>query len=349
MDMELAGLARELGGRLTDPSRGAVRVSGVGSLESAGPGEIAFLWADSYAVAASASDAEAIVCREAIDGKTCILVDDPEAAMLLLLGQVYAKRHPAPSAGVHPAACVSPEARLGQGVSVGPGAVIQDGAVLGARTSIRAGAFVGRSVTIGEDAVIHPNATILDHCRLGDRVTIWSGAVIGKDGFGFRQREGRHVRVPQIGTVVLEDDVEIGALSTVARGAIDDTIVRRGVIVDDHCHVAHGCEIGEFSVLVGRTAMGGSVKVGKRCFLLQDAGVSTGRTVGDGAVVGTSARVLYADVPPGQLVQRPGITHPGTLAKRIEAMLPRLPAMRLRLQALERRVEGLLGGPAADD
>jgi UDP-3-O-[3-hydroxymyristoyl] glucosamine N-acyltransferase len=341
MEMELATLAEMLGGHLSDPARSTVKVSSVRSLDAAGRGDLAFLWAESYAAAARTSGAEAIICRTAIEGQTCILVDDPEAAMLQLLRMVYASRHPTRDGGVDPAAIVSAEAELGESVFVGPGAVIEAGAEVGARTMICAGAYVGRRVKIGEDCAVHPNATILDLCELGNRVTIWSGAVIGKDGFGFLQRDGGHVRIPQIGTVIIEDDVEIGALSTVARGAMDDTVVHKGVIVDDHCHIAHGCEIGEHSVLVGRTAMGGSVKVGKRCFFLQDAAVSTGLTVGEGAIVGSNARVLYKNVEPGETVQRPGITYPSFTAKRIEASLARLPEMRLRLKQLERRIEAL--------
>lgn len=341
MEMELGTLAEILGGRLTEPTRSSTKVSNVSALGTAGPADLAFLWADSYAEAAAKSDAEAIVCRTTIPGKTCILVDDPEEAMLLLLGKIYADRHPSAKAGIDPTAIVSADATLDTSVSVGPGAVIEAGARIGPHSRIHGGAYVGRGVDIGEACQIHPNATVLDHCRLGDRVTIWSGAVIGKDGFGFLQREGRHVRIPQIGTVIVEDDVEIGALSTVARGAIDDTVIHRGVIVDDHCHIAHGCEIGEHSVLVGRTAMGGSVKVGKGCFFLQDAAVSTGLNIGDGAILGSNARVMYKDVAAGETVQRPAITHPPVTTKRIEATLTHLPQMRLRLRQLERRVDKL--------
>lgn len=344
MRMELGTLAASIDGRLTDPTRDHVEVSGVSSLAGAGPGELAFLWSDDYRDAAADSDAEAIVCRRPIPGKTCLVVDDPEAAMLLLMGKVYAERHPAPEAGVHPTAVVSPDAELGEGVSVGPAVVVEEGASVGARTQLRGGAYIGRGVTLGEDCVIHPNATVLDHCRVGDRVVIWSGAVIGKDGFGFLQREGRHVRIPQIGTVIIEDDVEIGSLSNVARGAIDDTIIRRGVIVDDHCHIGHGSELGEYTVMVGRSGMGGSVKIGKRCFLLQDSALSTGRAMGDGAMLATNVRVLYKDVPAGETRQRPVITHPPILAKRIEATLPHLPEMRRQLRRLEARVEELEGG-----
>lgn len=341
VEMELADLALFLNGRLTDLGRSGVRATNVKSLDAAGVGDLAFLWSDRYRESAQKSQAEAIVCGTALPGKTCIVVADPEAAMLSLLGEVYRRRHPRLCPGVDTRAIVSPEARLGSDVAIHAGAIVEAGAVIGARCQILGGAYVGRDVLLGEDCTLHPNATVLDHCRLGDRVTIWSGAIIGKDGFGFLQKDGGHVRVPQIGTVIIEDDVEIGALTTVARGAIDDTVIRRGVIVDDHCHIAHGCQIGEYSVLVGRTAMGGSVTVGKGCFLLQDSAVSTGRTVGDGAILGSGARVLYKDVPAGETVQRPAMTHPAMTAKRIEATLPRLPEMRTRLKRLEKAVQAL--------
>ncbi|MEJ2540516.1 MAG: UDP-3-O-(3-hydroxymyristoyl)glucosamine N-acyltransferase [Gemmatimonadota bacterium] len=343
MQMQLLHVAAAVGGRLTDPSRDTVPVSGVKSLGSAGSGDLAFLWSDEYRDAAAASRAEAIVCREAIPGQTCIVVEDPEAAMLTLLGRVYADRHPTPEPGIHPTAVVAAEATLSEGVFVGPAAVVEPGASLGPRTQIRAGAYIGRGVQMGEDCVIHPNVTILDHCRIGDRVTIWSGAVIGKDGFGFLQREGRHVRIPQIGTVVIEDDVEIGALSNVARGAIDDTVIRRGVIVDDMCHIGHGSQLGEYTVMVGRSGMGGSVKIGKRCMLGQDSALSTGRSMGDGSSLATNVRILYKDVPAGETMQRPVITHPPMMAKRIEASLPHLPEMRRQMKRLEARLEAMEG------
>jgi UDP-3-O-[3-hydroxymyristoyl] glucosamine N-acyltransferase len=339
--MTLAQLAGLLGGELTDPSRSAVTVSSVNSLGSAGPGDLAFLWASKYEAEASTSGAEAIVCREPIDGKTCILVDEPDRAMLTLSGEVYRARHPALEPGIHPSAIVSPEADLGEQVAVGAGAVIESGAVIGCCTQIRARAYVGSHVTTGENCVIHPNATVLDHCRLGDRVVIWSGAVIGKDGFGFLQRDGKHVRVPQIGTVIIEDDVEIGALTTVARGAIDNTIVRRGAIVDDHVHIAHGCDIGEYAVLLGTVGMGGSVGIGARAFLLANARISAGLEVGEGAIVGTGTKVMFDDVPAGEVYLAPAGTHPEAVAKRIEAMLPRLPEMRRRLRQLEKEVAEL--------
>jgi UDP-3-O-[3-hydroxymyristoyl] glucosamine N-acyltransferase len=320
MEFELGQLADLIGGELTHPTQAGVKVSGIRSLDVAGPGDLAFLWDDKYRAAAKTCKASAVIAREAPGGMTCIVVDDPQAAMLMLLGQVYGVRHPDLPSGVHATAFVSEEATLGEGVAVGPGAVIEAGA------------------TIGKDCQVHPNATILDHCRLGDRVTVWSGAVIGKDGFGFLQREGKNVRVPQVGNVIIEDDVEVGALSTVARGAIENTIIRKGVVIDDHCHVAHNCEIGDYTVICGRTAMGGSVKIGKNVFLLQDAGISNNRTVGDGAVVGRCARVLEKDLAAGEQIALAATNYPPVTAKKIQLTLPDLPNMRLRLKKLEERV-----------
>lgn len=339
--MSLADLAALLNGELTDPTRAEHMVSSVNSLGSAGPGDLAFLWASKYEADAAVSGAGAIVCRQPIDGQTCIVVDEPDKAMLTLSGEVYRMRHPDMEPGVHPAAVVSAEASLGAQVAVGAGAVIEAGAVIGRGTQVRARAYVGRHVTIGESCVIHPNATVLDHCRLGDRVVIWSGAVIGKDGFGFLQRDGKHLRVPQIGTVIIEDDVEIGALTTVARGAIDNTIVRRGAIVDDHVHIAHGCDIGEYAVLLGTVGMGGSVDVGARAFLLANARISAGLKVGERAIVGTGTKVMFDDVPADEVYLAPAGTHPEAVAKRIEALLPRLPGMRKRLRQLEKEVQAL--------
>ncbi len=341
MQYELGELAGFLDGELTDHTQARVMVFGARSLDAAGPGDLAFLWDDNYVAAVKTCKASAVIAKEAPAGQTCIVVDDPQAAMLMFLGQVYGVRHPELPSGVHPTAFVSQEATLGEGVAVGPGAVIEAGAIIGACTQVRGSAYVGRNVTIGEDCQVHPNATILDHCRLGDRVTVWSGAVIGKDGFGFLQREGKHVRIPHVGNVIIKDDVEIGALSTVTRGAIENTIIGKGVIIDDHCHVAHNCEIGDHTVICGRTAMGGSVKVGKNVFLLQDAGISNGRTVGDGAIVGSGARVIHKDLGPGKQTALVATSYTPVTAKKIQLTLPELPGMRLRLKKLEKRVDEL--------
>ena len=343
MEIPLAGLAAMLGGELTEPQEGATVVRDVRSLDAAGPGHVAFLWDAKFAEAAAASGAAAIVCKEPVPGKVCIRVADPQRALGVLLGEVYAQRHPAPPAGVHPRAHVDEAAQLGEGCAVGPLAVVEAGARLGPGTRVLGGAYVGRGVVTGADCVIHPNATVLDHCRLGDRVVVWSGAVVGKDGFGFLQDErNRHTRVPQVGGVVLEDDVEVGALTTVARGALEDTRVGRGVKIDDHCHVAHNCDLGENVMLIGYARLGGSVTIGDNAYLLQDSAVGQGHSVGAGAIIGSGAKARYGSVEAGDKVLGDP-ARPHILTKRIEATLPKLPDMRRRLTRLEQRVDALGG------
>jgi UDP-3-O-[3-hydroxymyristoyl] glucosamine N-acyltransferase len=348
--INLGALARLLGGELTDASKAGVVVSGFRALDAAGPRDLAFLWDAKFEASARTSKAGAIVAKAPVAGASSplIIVSDPQAAMLLLLAEVYARRHPPEPPGVHPRAFVHEEAVVSESASVGPCAVVETGARIGARTRIRGGAFVGAGVKIGEDCVVHPNATILDHCTLGDRVIVWSGAIIGKDGFGFARRDGKHQRVPQVAGVRLEDDVEVGALSTVARGALEDTVVRKGAKIDDHCHVAHNCDIGENVLLVGYTRMGGSVKVGKNAMCLQDSAVGQGRSVGEGAIVGSGAKARYDDVAPNEIVLGDP-ARPHMLMKRIEGSLPKLPELRRRLRALEKRVGKLDGAATPSD
>lgn len=347
-EIPLGMLAQLLGGRLSDPAGAEALVRDVKPLDRAGPGDLAFLWDPKYTEAARSSRAAAVVCKEAIPGMQApaLLVADPQAAMLTLLGHVYGERHPPLPAGVHPSASVDPTATLGEGVAVGPQAVIEAGAVIGARTQVRAQAYVGRGVRTGADCVLHPQCAVLDHCVLGDRVVVWTGSVLGKDGFGYLQRGGRHVRIPQVGGLVLEDDVEVGALTTVARGALANTHLGRGVKVDDHCHVAHNCELGENTMLIGCSRMAGSARTGKDVYLLQGSGLGVGISAGEGAVLGSDCQAFYEDVPAGAKVlgspARPHVTQ-----KRIEVSLPRLPELLRRVRALEKRL-GIESRPAAE-
>ena len=338
-EIPLGMLAQMLGGELSDPAAAMTIVSDVKPLDQAGERDLAFLWDPKYTEAARTSRAAAVVCKEAPSGMRApaLLVPDPQAAMLALLGHVYGERHPPAPAGVHPSAVVDPSARLGEGVSVGPMAVIEAGAVIGPRTQVRAQAYVGRGTRVGADCLLHPQAAVLDHCTLGDRVVVWTGAIVGKDGFGYLQRGGRHVRIPQVGGVTIGDDVEIGALSTVTRGALADTRLGRGVKVDDHCHIAHNCQLGENTMLIGCTRMAGSAKTGKDVYLLQGSGLGVGISAGDGAVLGSDCQAFYEDVPAGAKVLG-SPARPHVLQKRIEITLPKLPELVRRVAQLEKRL-----------
>lgn len=349
MQMRLTELAELLGGTLTEPDEGSRWVAEVRPLEVAGPDDLAFYWDPAFAREAARCRAGCIVSREPLAGRLSLLVDDPQRAMLELLGHLYAERNPAPLPGVHPTAVVDPTAQLGEGVSVGPLAVVEAEARVGAGTQIRAQAFVGRGTVLGADCIVHPGAILLDRVTLGDRVVVWSAAVIGKDGFGFfpasgdrRDLSAGHLRVPQIGSVVLGDDVEVGSLTTVDRGSLEDTIVEDGVIVDSQVHVGHNCRVGRNSVLVGRTALGGSVEVGSEAYLLQGCGVGQGRKIGERAIVGSATGVMYRDVPDEAHVEG-WPARPALRERRLQVILERLideyPGLSARLEDLERQLD----------
>lgn len=351
MQLPLAQLAMLLGAKLTDPSKGEVLVGNVASLDSAKEGDLAFLWDDKFAADAASSQASAIVCKDAIEGQTCLLVGDPQQAMLALLGQVHGMRFPAPRPGVHPKAFVDDTAELGDDVSVGPNATVEAGAKLGAGCQVRANAYVGRNVVLGAGSVVHPNATILDHCEVGERSVIWSGAVIGKDGFGFVPNSGDRrdlsqgsTRIPQIGSVKIGSDVEVGSLTTIDRGALENTEIADRVIVDSQVHIAHNCKIEDNTVVVGRVALAGGAKIGKNVYLLQASAVGQGRTVADGAIAGSGAQILYKDVAEGEEVLG-WPAQPAMAERRLQVILTKLPKawpeLRKRVKKLEQTLASL--------
>ncbi|MBL4844087.1 MAG: UDP-3-O-(3-hydroxymyristoyl)glucosamine N-acyltransferase [Planctomycetes bacterium] len=348
MEFPIGAIAKMLGGELLAPEKAGVIVNGVASLDTGGPGDLAFLWNPDFAEQAKTTKAEVVVTAEAIEGVPCILVKDPQAAMLLILQQLYALRHPAPKAGVHPKAHVEESATLGEGVSVGATAVVEAQATIGAKTQIRPGAYIGRGAQIGKECVIHPNATILDYVQVGDRTTIWSGAVIGKDGFGFVPNSGDRrdlskgtTRIPQIGTVTIGDDCEVGATATIARGALDNTVVGDQVVIDDQVFIAHGCHVEQNVVMLGRSGLSGGAKVEKNTYIMGGACIGLGRTVGEGSIVGSGAVVIYSSVAPGSEVL--GAPHrPAMQERRLQVTLSKLsdqlPDLRKRVKKIEKKL-----------
>ena len=348
MEFPVGAVAQMLGGELLAPEKAGAIIRGVGSLDSGGPGDLAFLWNPEFAEQAKTTQAEVVVTAQAIEGVPCILVKDPQAAMLMVLQQVYGMRHPAPPPGVHPKAHVDEQAILGEGVSVGATAVVEAEASIGAGTQIRPGAYVGRGAKIGKKCVIHPNATILEHVEIGDRTQIWSGAVIGKDGFGFVPNSGDRrdlskgtTRIPQIGTVTIGDDCEVGATATIARGALDNTVIEDRVVIDDQVFIAHGCKVEQNSVMLGRSGLSGRAKVEKNTYVMGGACIGLGRTIGEGSIVGSGAVVIYSSVAPGSEVL--GAPHrPAMQERRLQVVLSKLPEqfpdLRKRVKRLEKKL-----------
>ena len=192
-----------------------------------------------------------------------IVADNPNAYFARVAQLFNADLPPAP--GVHPDACIAADARIAASAQIGPGAVIGAGAVIGERTSIGASSYVGDGVQIGQDGRIHPSVVIYARCRIGARAILHSGAVIGADGFGLADDGGQWLKVPQIGRVVLGDDVEVGANTTIDRGALDDTVIEDGVKLDNQIQIGHNCHIGAHTAIAGCVGVAGSARIGRHC------------------------------------------------------------------------------------
>jgi UDP-3-O-[3-hydroxymyristoyl] glucosamine N-acyltransferase len=282
-------LAEHIGAQLEgDPD---VAVGGVASPESAGPGDLIYADAARQLDRAAASAARcAIVAPEIrLAGKTLLRAAHPKLAF----AKAAAWLVPTPPSvqGVHATAIVAPSARLGRGVAVGPYVVIEDEAEIGAGSEIGAFCFVGREACLGENCRLYPRVTLYPGARLGKRVVLHAGAVIGADGFGYVFGEGKQWKFPQVGTVEIEDDVEIGVNAAIDRGALGATRIGADVKIDNLVQVGHNVSIGEHTVIAGQAAIGGSSVIGNNVVLAGQVGIDDHCLIQDGAVVGAQAGV----------------------------------------------------------
>lgn len=322
---------REIVARLGGEAVGEVEapLTGVASLDSAGPREIAFLANPRYRGRLATTRAGAVILgrgdREAASVPR-IVADNPYA----YYAHTVALFHPdeAAVAGVHPSACVDPSAQVDPGAEVGPFAAVGAGSRIARGVRIGAHAAIGRGVAIGEGTRLHPHVTIYDGCSLGARCLVHSGAVIGADGFGMAREEGRWIKIPQVGAVRVGDDVEIGANTTIDRGALDDTVIEEGVKLDNQIQVAHNCVIGAHTVIAGCTGIAGSVRIGRHCMIGGGVGFVGHITVCDHVTIS------------GMTLVSKSIVRPGTYT----SGLPMMPhAEWLRNAALLRRLDRLAG------
>ena len=245
--------------------------------------------------------------------------------------------------GVHPQACVSPEAKLGADVAIGAFAVVEAGAEIGAGTTLYPQTYVGHGAVIGRDCLLYPLTMVRERCVLGDRVILHSGAVIGSDGFGYTVGEGGvRTKIPQTGIVVLEDDVEIGANSAVDRARFGETRVGRGTKVDNLVQIAHNCVIGADSVLCGQAGMAGTTKLGRRVILAGQVGLAGHIQIGDDAVVGAQAGVAK-DLPGGQMYLGSPAVPRMEFGKSL-AHVAGLPKLKEQLKELAARIAALESG-----
>ncbi len=334
MRITLAELCHLLG---AEPRGDGSRVvEGVRPLAEAGPEHLSFLHNPRYAAQARASRAGAVIVDdpELLPGRDLVLTPHPYLALARALALMHPAEPPAP--GVHPSAVVAAGVALGEGVSVGPLVAIGRGSRIGDRAQVGAGCVIGRGVEIGDDTLLHPRVVVEDGCRVGCRCVIQAGVVIGADGFGFATVDGVHHKVPQVGTVVVEDDVELGANTCVDRATLGVTRVGRGAKLDNLVQIAHNVEVGEGSILVSQVGIAGSTRLGRYVMMGGQAGAAGHLTLGDGALVDAKAAV-YKSVPDRARVG--GIpARPHREWMRDVANLRRLDQLRRRLEALEQAV-----------
>lgn len=337
MRKTLAEIAKLVEGEVVGDSK--IVITGLAGLREAKEGDLSFLANSKYSSLIDKTQASAILVprKFAAETKTIIRTDNPSLAFAkIALTVIEGTISPKPQ-GIHKTAVIAKDAKVGKGVAVGAYAVVERKAAIGDNTVIFSGCFIGPSTTIGRDCLIYPNTTIRERVTIGRRVIIHSGAVIGSDGFGFEGVEGGYEKIPQIGTVIIEDDVEIGANATIDRARFDKTIIQRGTKIDNLVQIAHNVSVGENCIIVSQAGISGSVKIEKNVILAGQAGVAGHLTIGEGAIVAAQAGVTKS-VPAHTTVSGyPAKEH--EKAKRVNACLQRLPEYVKTVNELKKKIE----------
>ncbi len=314
-------------------------VNGLAPLEAATADKITFLANPKYAAKVADTGAGAVLMAAGGEsyGRNVIEVANPYLAFAKLLTLFYVQPHPV--LGVAPEASVAPGAKLGTAVSIYPGAIIADGVTIGDRCVIHPGVVLYQGVTVGDDTVIHANAVVRERCRIGKRCVLQPGVVIGSDGFGYAPDGSGYYPIPQIGIVVLEDDVEVGANSCIDRAALEVTRVGRGTKLDNLVQLAHNCQIGEDCMIVSQVGISGSTKIGNHVTLAGQVGVAGHLSIGDNVMVGAQSGV------PGSLAANAGYSGTPALPHKqwlkSMAVVAHLPELKKNVSALEKRIAEL--------
>jgi UDP-3-O-[3-hydroxymyristoyl] glucosamine N-acyltransferase len=299
------------------------QVTGISSVQSAAPGDLIFVDDEKNLRSALESRASAVIVGDFAAGKTASkpLLLSPQPRLAFTRAAQLLCPKPERKPGIHPSAIVHPSARLANGVAVEERVVIGEGVHIGYGTRIGAGSVVGARVSIGCNCDLYPNVTLYPGAQIGDRVIVHSGAVLGSDGFGYvrDQATGRYEKFPQVGRLEIEDDVEIGANTTIDRGALDVTRIGRGAKIDNLVHIGHNCQIGEDVVIAAQTGLSGSITIEKNVVLGGQVGIGEHARIEEGVLLGGQGGVL-----PNKVLKGKGIAFWGTPAKPVREYLKEL-------------------------
>jgi len=335
MDITLRDLAGKVGGTVVGDEN--VHITGLAGLNRAGPGDMCFLRSRASTDLLRETRAAAVVVAEHVDAPDVNLlkVADPEATFNRIAREFGPEPPPVPP-GIHPTAIIDDTARLDPTCAIGPYTVVEAGAEIGPRTQIGAHGYIGHDVKVGADCRFFPRVVVREKTLVGNRVVLESGAVIGSDGFGFEPGPDGPRRIPQLGRVVLEDDVEIGANSTVDRARLDETRIGRGSKLDNLVQIGHNVELGVANMLAAQVGLAGTAKVGNGVVMGGQAGVSGHLTIGDGARLAARAGIMRSVDPGADMFGAPAL--PAGKQKRIFLLEQDLPNLYKRLKKLEQRI-----------
>ncbi|MBW2595249.1 MAG: UDP-3-O-(3-hydroxymyristoyl)glucosamine N-acyltransferase [Deltaproteobacteria bacterium] len=334
---QLREIAEYVGGTVVGDAD--VFVCNVRGIDEAGEGDLTFISNPKYRSRLEETRASAILVSPGITNpdKNLIVTEDPYSAMAMVLELIYPEENI--PAGISGDAFIEVGAEIGEDVAIYPGVYIGRRARIERGAVLYPGVFVGNDAAVGESSVLYPNVVVYRGCRIGKRVTLHAGVIIGADGFGFANPGADNRKIPQVGIVQIDDDVEVGANTTIDRGTLGKTWIKKGVKIDNLVQIAHNVVIGENSIIVAQVGISGSTKLGESVILGGQAGLIGHITIGDNVMVAAQSGV-HEDVAPGQIVSgSPNMPHTNWL--RTQACLPRLPEMRKTVNSLLKRIEKL--------
>jgi UDP-3-O-[3-hydroxymyristoyl] glucosamine N-acyltransferase len=316
-----------------------VLISGLSHLEGATCGDLSFVLKPKFHEAAKNSDAAAFLSAQLIpdDPRPQLICSNPMLAIVTLAQKYFSP--PLPQRGIHPTAVTGHDVRIGPDVSIGPLVTIGDRAQIGSGVTIYAGVHIGEDAVIGDDCLLYPHVSLLTKCMLGHRVILHSGTVIGSDGFGYAQHEGRHHKIPQLGNVVLEDDVELGANVTVDRATFGSTVIKQGTKIDNQVQIAHNVAIGEHCIIVAQVGIAGSTRLGHHVMIGGQAGLVDHLTIGDQVKIASGAGVTNHVESHQTVGGRPAVAH--NTWRKAQVLQYQLPEMRNELRALRKELDDL--------